>query len=161
MLLLVVHFLRSKLHLVDLAGSQKVWKSSGTEQQPIEPRFINLSLLHLESVIIALQKFSIRNIRTHSKKGHTGKCLNRSSSAILSATKSMDGVQMQTLKMKLRSVSAVDLGNCKGSHSLVGGDFEPIHVPYRNSLLTMVLQDSLGKWLNLGKAKLISEPYLG
>ena len=143
---------------MDLAGSQQVWKSSGKEQQPIESRFINLSLLHLESVIIALQKF--RNVRTQSKKKHTAKCLNRSSSAILSATKNMDGVETQRLNMTLKSVSAVDLGSCKGSQSPVGGDFEPIHVPYRNSLLTMVLQDSLGKWLNLCKAKLISEPYL-
>ena len=137
--------LRSKLHLVDLAGSERVWKSSVVEQQLSEAKFINLSLHHLESVIIALQKFSTRNLRNHSKKKQPSKCLNRSSSACLHGTKNMDAVHVLRMNARLKSASATELGNCKGRQSLLGNDHEPVYVPYRNSLLTMVLQDSLGK----------------
>ncbi len=47
---------RSKLHLVDLAGSERVAKTKIHGQQLNEAKFINLSLHHLEGVIIALQQ---------------------------------------------------------------------------------------------------------
>ena len=131
---------------MDLAGSERVWKSTGTEQQLSEAKFVNLSLHHLESVIIALQKFSIRNFRNHrGKKQNANRSLNRSSSAILSGAKNMDGVQMHRMNALLKSLSAVELGNQKERHSAVVIENESVHVPYRNSLLTMVLQDSLGE----------------
>ena len=46
----------SKLHLVDLAGSERVAKTGVDGQQLSEAKFINLSLHHLESVIVALQR---------------------------------------------------------------------------------------------------------
>lgn len=49
---------RSKLHLVDLAGSERVAKTGVDGQQLTEAKSINLSLHHLESVIIALQEDS-------------------------------------------------------------------------------------------------------
>ena len=45
----------SKLHLVDLAGSERVSKTGVDGQQLTEAKSINLSLHHLETVIIALQ----------------------------------------------------------------------------------------------------------
>ncbi|XP_024914700.1 kinesin-like protein KIF6 [Cynoglossus semilaevis] len=69
---------RSKLHLVDLAGSDRVSKTGLYGQQLTEAKYINLSLHYLEQVIIALSE-------------------------------------------KNRS-----------------------HIPYRNSMLTSVLRDSLG-----------------
>ncbi|KAG9416222.1 hypothetical protein AC1031_000619 [Aphanomyces cochlioides] len=45
----------SKLHVVDLAGSERVYKREGTERMRTEGRCINLSLHHLEQVILALQ----------------------------------------------------------------------------------------------------------
>ncbi|KAL6105089.1 kif6 [Pungitius sinensis] len=69
---------RSKLHLVDLAGSDRVSKTGLTGQLLTEAKYINLSLHYLEQVIIALSE-------------------------------------------KKRS-----------------------HIPYRNSMLTSVLRDSLG-----------------
>ncbi|ELU16438.1 hypothetical protein CAPTEDRAFT_138763 [Capitella teleta] len=74
---------RSKLHLVDLAGSERVAKTGTQGRHLVEAKYINLSLHHLEGVIIAL---------------HT-----------------------------------------EGSNSTTSK-----HVPYRNSLLTMVLRDSIG-----------------
>ena len=55
------HFLncpcdRSKLHLVDLAGSERVAKTGTEGRHLVEAKYINLSLHHLESVIIALQR---------------------------------------------------------------------------------------------------------
>ena len=48
--------LRSKLHLVDLAGSERVSKSGIKGLQLLEAKYINLSLHHLEGVIIALHQ---------------------------------------------------------------------------------------------------------
>lgn len=47
---------RSKLHLVDLAGSERVSKSGVQGQQLSEAKHINLSLHHLEHVIVMLHK---------------------------------------------------------------------------------------------------------
>ncbi|XP_061650957.1 kinesin-like protein KIF6 isoform X2 [Phyllopteryx taeniolatus] len=69
---------RSKLHLVDLAGSDRVGKTGLNGQLLTEAKYINLSLHYLEQVIIALSE--------------RGRC----------------------------------------------------HIPYRNSMLTSVLRDSLG-----------------
>jgi kinesin family member 6/9 len=71
----------SRLHLVDLSGSERVGKTGVEGLLLQEARFINLSLHYLEHVII---------------------CLNK---------------------------------RAKG---------EDVHIPYRNSLMTMVLRDSLG-----------------
>lgn len=128
--------------MVDLAGSEQVWKSNAEGQQLSEAKFINLSLHHLESVIIALQKFNVRCLRNCSRKKQTGKCSNRSSSATLQKTRSVDAMSRPKLNVRLMSASAVELGN--GKNAVLAADYKPVHVPYRNSLLTMVLQDSLG-----------------
>ncbi|ETP00585.1 hypothetical protein F441_22016 [Phytophthora nicotianae CJ01A1] len=45
----------SKLHLVDLAGSERVYKRDGTQRMRSEGKHINLSLHHLEQVILSLR----------------------------------------------------------------------------------------------------------
>ncbi|GLD99141.1 hypothetical protein PINS_up007859 [Pythium insidiosum] len=45
----------SKLHLVDLAGSERVYKREGTQRMRTEGKHINLSLHHLEQVILSLR----------------------------------------------------------------------------------------------------------
>ncbi|EQC32495.1 hypothetical protein SDRG_09821 [Saprolegnia diclina VS20] len=57
--------LNSKLHIVDLAGSERVYKRDGTERMRNEGRCINLSLHHLEQVILALQQRSSKKTKTH------------------------------------------------------------------------------------------------
>ena len=128
--------------MVDLAGSERVSKPSADEQQLGEAKFVNLSLHYLESVIIALQKFNVRSLRTCSRKKQLGKCSSRCSSATLQGTRSVDGISRPRLNVRLMSASAVELGN--GKNAVLAADYEPLHVPYRNSLLTMVLHDSLG-----------------
>lgn len=73
--------LKSKLHIIDLAGSERVHKTHSRGQVLQEAKYINSSLHFLEMVIISLQKKSKR---------------------------------------------------------------ENTHVPYRNSLMTQILKDSLG-----------------
>ena len=49
---------RSKLNLVDLAGSERVSKTGSDGRILQEAKYINLSLHHLEHVIVALQQQS-------------------------------------------------------------------------------------------------------
>ena len=55
---------RSKLHLVDLAGSERVHKTGSVGQTLKEAGCINVSLMHLQMVIIALHERS-KGDRTH------------------------------------------------------------------------------------------------
>lgn len=55
----------SKLHLVDLAGSERVYKHEGTQRMRSEGKYINLSLHHLEQVILSLR--STKNTLTKTK----------------------------------------------------------------------------------------------
>ncbi|XP_078586159.1 uncharacterized protein LOC144868051 isoform X1 [Branchiostoma floridae x Branchiostoma japonicum] len=104
---------RSKLHLVDLAGSERVSKSGTRGARLEEAKFINLSLHHLEQVIVALQQGARR-----AGKDNSGMSRNASSFSLVS--------------LAVSSFSTVSTGNRER------------HIPYRNSLLTMVLRDSLG-----------------
>ena len=71
----------SKLHLIDLAGSERTYKTETDQSMKNEAKYINKSLSYLEQVIVALAK--------------------------------NEGKKRQ-------------------------------HVPYRNSMLTSILRDSLG-----------------
>ncbi|XP_033126979.1 kinesin-like protein KIF9 [Anneissia japonica] len=112
---------KSKLHLVDLAGSERAAKSGIKGNQLAEAKSINLSLHHLEGVIIALQKMAQSERRDRRQ---------RSSSA---------GPYRQK-----RISSASSSRSLPYDRRSVGELANPRHVPYRNSLLTMLLKDSLG-----------------
>ena len=118
----IYYFFRSKLHLVDLAGSEQARRSVATGKQLDEEHFFNLSLYHLESVVIALKKFSSRRARNKGRR--TSKSLDHDSSSV---------------EFNERPSSVV---NDRGLDRAL----------YMNSILTMVLQESLGKCKYLGLA---------
>ena len=83
----------AKINLVDLAGSERMYKMQNNKGQRKEAKSINLSLHHLEKVILAL------------REGASNSNINRTNASMTGA---------------------------------------PTHIPYRNSVLTNVLRDSLG-----------------
>ncbi len=119
---------RSKLNLVDLAGSERVSKTRADGTNLQEAKHINLSLHHLEHVIVTLQ--------THLKSSQYLYSPLSSPSASVSARRSRDrGVVSPCGRDRLTH-------NPSGS---AGSGSRRGHVPYRNCMLTMVLKDSLGK----------------
>lgn len=103
------------MHFVDLAGSERVCKTGVKGLQLSEAKYINLSLHYLEGVIIALHQDSVSTGRTNAYTAPAGVSKSWSASA------------------NKRPYSAADVSG------------RPRHIPYRNSLLTMMLKDSLGK----------------
>lgn len=97
---------RSKLHLVDLAGSDRVSKTGLYGQQLTEAKYINLSLHYLEQVSVGPHSLN---------QPITGTLLRHTSLACFHCQ------VIIALSEKNRS-----------------------HIPYRNSMLTSVLRDSLG-----------------
>lgn len=104
------------MHFVDLAGSERVCKTGVKGLQLSEAKYINLSLHYLEGVIIALHQDAVSAGRIHAQTAPPGVSKSWANSPL-----------------SKRPYSAADLSG------------KPRHIPYRNSLLTMLLKDSLGK----------------
>ena len=138
---------RSKLNLVDLAGSERVAKTGADGRILQEAKHINLSLHHLEHVIVTLQqhgkqatmsKFSSNTPPTRlstgvSEKDSRESLHNRSYSGSQGSEKSPS--------QRGRYASSPGFG---GTRSVSRPSTRRGHVPYRNCMLTMVLKDSLG-----------------
>jgi len=125
---------RSKLHLVDLAGSERV-KKTGIEGTSLkEAKYINLSLHFLEQVraqgsglgpgsgvrVRLRLRLRVRSVITSSRR--------RAEASTLTPC-----AHVPTLPPTARMQVITSLGERQKSH-----------VPYRNSMLTSVLRDSLG-----------------
>ena len=119
---------------MDLAGSERVSKTGADGRILMEAKYINLSLHHLEHVIVLLQRQARRppsnssmGRRTHSS--HNSSSPHSSANPLRCSTSSPSVGSRQKSRKRL--------------HSSQSSQYEGF-VPYRNSLLTMVLKDSLG-----------------
>ena len=174
----------SKLHLIDLAGSERVGRSKTSGERLEEGRLINLSLSALGNVINALTSKSTASSSSHSPAAD-GKQVGGGGSggghAAVSTTKTraerkgrrhsaspMMLPDPKTLQSMLGQEtksgeggggeSGAEGGRGGGHRALLAsitsrggsaGNLRPsslaaAHVPYRNSKLTRLLQDSLG-----------------
>ena len=136
------HIYRSKLNLVDLAGSERVAKTGADGRILQEAKHINLSLHHLEHVIVTLQQYG------------------RQAAISKSSSNTPPGVSENNSRESLHNRSYISSRGSekspsqRGRYNLSpgGGRVRSVsrlstrrgHVPYRNCMLTMVLKDSLG-----------------
>lgn len=144
-------FPRSKLNLVDLAGSERVAKTGADGRILQEAKHINLSLHHLEHVIVTLQQYGRQSTLTagSSTPPRIGTGISDKSSKESLQNKSFragrggDSSFSSQSGLSSRHSSPSD---CPGSRPISRPLTRRGHVPYRNCMLTMVLKDSLG-WL--------------
>ena len=128
-------YCRSKLHLVDLAGSERVSKTGADGRILMEAKYINLSLHHLEHVIVLLQRQAGRpnssgSVARRLHSSHDRPSLYSGDSPVKNSSSSPSVGSRQQSRKRL--------------HSSQSSSQHEGFVPYRNSLLTMVLKDSLG-----------------
>jgi len=123
---------------VDLAGSERVSKTGADGRILMEAKYINLSLHYLEHVIVLLQ-------RQAGRPNSSGSSARRSHS-------SHDRATLQSGASPVRySTSSPSVGSRQRSRKRLHSSQSSQHdgfIPYRNSLLTMVLKDSLGNYHN-------------
>ena len=110
---------------MDLAGSERVAKTKTGGRILQEAKHINLSLHHLEHVIVTLQQFG-----KHGSNPHTSRKGLRSFNSSQSWRMSQDSVDDRFHVVRTAPSSPKVIRK---------------HVPYRNCMLTMVLKDSLGR----------------
>lgn len=130
---------RSKLNLVDLAGSERVAKTGADGRILQEAKYINLSLHHLEHVIVALQH-QLKNSSASPSTSHSG--------TSLSAKKSREREHTNSPQQSPHTPihrSGTSRGGQTPSRSSLRPGTRGSHIPYRNCMLTMVLKDSLGQ----------------
>jgi kinesin family member 6/9 len=122
---------KANLNLVDLAGSERVSRTNSDGMLLKEAKYINLSLHYLEQVIIALQVCS-----SDVSIAATAEILVQSCAARLCCTGTCSNTPLQMLDM--------GLSRHHQERSTGHGMLTRPHVPYRNSVLTAMLKDSLG-----------------
>lgn len=116
---------------MDLAGSERVAKTRADGRVLQEAKHINLSLHHLEHVIVMLQQLSRQNSSPYSTRNGTR-----------NSPSHYRGSPVKTSVSQSLSEDSFRAGSRESSRGGEGRGY----VPYRNSMLTMVLKDSLGKW---------------
>lgn len=148
----ITYICNGKLNLVDLAGSERIYKSNNSKNMIKEAKSINLSLHYLEQVLISLkdardqaalhQKVATSTARraqqvlTH-QNNYRLSMESASSSGTLSLAQSTDTFQSENFSAHVAQSSSSVTSQSNPLTSRV-------HIPYRNSVLTSILRDSLG-----------------
>lgn len=135
---------RSKLHLVDLAGSERVAKTGADGRVLQEAKYINLSLHHLEHMIVILQRQALRERGEETPSSQSSSSLGQSTPH----RRTPQTASLGRLNSRQRT-DQVSGGGGRGGGERVRtpqsrAQSRSSFVPYRNSLLTMTLRDSLG-----------------
>ncbi|CAE7506811.1 KIF6 [Symbiodinium microadriaticum] len=121
-----------KVNLVDLAGSERLYKVENSKSMIKEGKSINLSLHFLEKVIVSLRdqakKMAAANLHhRHQNRGSFHDVVGANGS-VTNAVNAAKGAVL----VNGGGVTKLQLTNGYG------------HIPYRNSVLTSILRDSLG-----------------
>eukprot|EP00920_Eleutheroschizon_duboscqi_P005161 GHVT01011907.1.p1 GENE.GHVT01011907.1~~GHVT01011907.1.p1 ORF type:complete len:912 (-),score=100.07 GHVT01011907.1:2269-5004(-) len=140
--------LRSKIHLVDLAGCERVWKTGNEGKLLRESGHINRSLSFLVNVVMALQQkpapVPVASSSTWATPG------GKKGTAFGSASSAVTGVSLRSGRRNEAYASSSSLGHStrgqlrQGAVDVAARVDKVGHVPYRSSKLTHLLRDSLG-----------------
>ena len=137
----------SKFHLVDLAGSERVKRSGATGQAFKEATHINSGLLALGNVITALSELNgAGGSGGDAAAGGAASSSSGNGGGGGGAAATADGAGGGAAAAAVASTSAAAAA-AAGAPPGGGGGFSAArrpHIPYRDSKLTRLLQDSLG-----------------
>ena len=138
-----LYFCRGKLNVVDLAGSERMYKTKNSQRMMSEARAINLSLHYLEQVIITLKDVRDTQEEEMSRKGRSkggkrGRVSDASRHSFASSSSSSSSSVSDSQHPASPSSSSPSslLQATTTNHKR--------YIPYRNSILTSMLRDSLG-----------------
>lgn len=137
-----VFLCKGKINIVDLAGSERMYKGKNSAGAMKEARAINLSLHYLEQVIIFLKDARDTQIaRNGTSKRSKDEDKRHSVGGAMSPQ-----IKVDKLRSQRHSIScSTDLEDVQtlGKEAVISCAAKS-HIPYRNSILTSILRDSLG-----------------
>jgi kinesin family member 6/9 len=134
---------KGKINVVDLAGSERMYKGRNSVGTMKEARAINLSLHYLEQVIIFLKDARDTQIARNvtSKRSSKDGDKRYSDGGALQPQIKVD--KSRSPQHSISCSTDLEIVSTSGKEA-VSSSAAKCHIPYRNSVLTSILRDSLG-----------------